>query len=97
MSDDDDDENDVWSDSETGGGVIVRVDDGGDDWGDDWDGDWDDDWDDDWAYVWKGVQMKQRQYNNRDIPPLIFIESISIRPSRGGVVAVNPLVLNRVP
>ena len=88
MSDDDDDENDVWSDSETGGGVIVRVDD---------DGNWDDDWDDDWAYVWKGVQMKQRQYNNRDIPPLIFIESISIRPSRGGVVAVNPLVLNRVP
>ena len=38
MGDDDDDENDVWSDSETGGGVIVRVDDGGD-WGDDWDGD----------------------------------------------------------
>lgn len=42
VGDDDDDENDVWSDSETGGGVIVRVDDVDD---------WDDDWDDDWAYV----------------------------------------------
>ena len=64
MGDDNDDENDGSNDSETGGGVIVRVDDGGDDW------------DDDWAYVWKGVQMKQRQYNNRDTPLSIFTESL---------------------
>ena len=42
MGNDDDDESDGLNDSETGDGVIVRVDDVGD---------WDGDWNDDWAYV----------------------------------------------